>query len=263
MANLMDVTDPQSSQIMTTTGVAAASDLLIKDPTVKTNRTTAATPPFFRLPRELRDQIYDLVALSENTIYYDIALQVGEPPQKRISVARDASRSRSQFEVEYSAAVERRVKSLFARSELSGKRFASPGAPTLKETKDVWLRISKARADGGFIQNIHLVKMTINLLPPERLELKEHLQKMILVLEFVDSEDLGPRQDLIFPWARLTEGLRIECPPSFVLPPGCDPLVQQSLSLTKAVNWKGALREYMLWQTYFVRYARKALEKER
>jgi hypothetical protein len=59
-----------------------------------TTRTAMATAqsPFFRLPRELRDSIYDLVALDAESLYYEFLLKEGEPVQKRASVTSDVSR---------------------------------------------------------------------------------------------------------------------------------------------------------------------------
>ena len=91
-----------------TTG--AANTLRAPDGTA----ATAHDPTFFGLPRELRDEIYTLAALSEHTLYREIILRAGCPPQKSAHVGQDAHRtlSDSQFEIEYSAAAERRVRSL-------------------------------------------------------------------------------------------------------------------------------------------------------
>lgn len=53
---------------------------------------TAIKSPFFRLPRELRDAIYDLVALDADSLYYEFSRKAGEPVQKTALVTSDVSR---------------------------------------------------------------------------------------------------------------------------------------------------------------------------
>ena len=38
-------------------------------------------------------------------------------------------------------------------------------------------------------------------------------------------------------------------------PSGDDSVVQQILSISSEVDWKGSFREYMLWHRYVVKYA--------
>ena len=116
-----------------------------------------AQPPFFRLPRELRDEIYDLAVMSEEKFYYDIALRAERPAQKAVYIDRGAHRtfSNSQFETEYSAAAEQRIKSLVTGGDRCGLRLVGPGRPDYRrqaeiktpqgmvKAEDVWLEISK------------------------------------------------------------------------------------------------------------------------
>lgn len=86
---------------------SAANTLRIHDETEEDVRTAAAIPPFFRLLRELHDEIYELAALNEEMFYYNIELRADRPAQKAAYIDRGASRtfSKSQFELEYLAAV--------------------------------------------------------------------------------------------------------------------------------------------------------------
>lgn len=113
------INDPSSFGEPATDSSAHASDV------------TTTEPPFFRLPRELRDEIYDLVAMCEETLYCDITLTAGGPSQKTTHVDRGDRRtfSKSQFEVEYSAAIERRVKSLTAGRDRNGFKLWGLGRP--------------------------------------------------------------------------------------------------------------------------------------
>ena len=60
------------------------------DPSTLTT-DVAAQSPFFRLPRELRDDIYDLIALKADSLYYEFSLKAGEPVQKKALVTSDVS----------------------------------------------------------------------------------------------------------------------------------------------------------------------------
>lgn len=93
-----------------------ANALCIDDGIDEADHRTAARFPFFELPRGLSDEIYDLVTMCEETLYCDITLTAGGTSRKITYVDRGDRRafSKSQFEVEYSAAIERRVKSLIA-----------------------------------------------------------------------------------------------------------------------------------------------------
>lgn len=147
-----------------------------------------AQPPFFRLPRELRDEIYDLAVMSEEKFYYDIALRADGPAQKAVYIDRGAHRtfSDSQFEVEYSTAAERRIKSLVTGGDRCGLQLEGPGHPDyyprqgeiktrqgMAKAEDVWLEISKGpRADGHIGHSIHALVLGIRMKGPETTRLQ-------------------------------------------------------------------------------------------
>ena len=144
------------------------------DPSAHVIDVATTQPPFFRLPRELRDGIYDLVALSEETLYCDITLRADGPSQKTTEVHRGdrVTFSKSQFEVEYSAAIEKRVKSLMAGRDRNGLELRGPGRleyvlsahVSMVKAKELWLEVSKGRRENGHIgHNIHALVLIVPL----------------------------------------------------------------------------------------------------
>lgn len=89
--------------------------------------------PFFRLPRKVRDQIYDLVAQSEDTMHYNVTLKskTGEEAQKTASIDRGAGPlySDSQFETEYADTIKRRITKLLIGADLDGVQLESAAPP--------------------------------------------------------------------------------------------------------------------------------------
>ena len=78
---------------------------------------------FFQLPRELRDEICDLVVLKPRTTYYNIALEANKQPKKTAYVT---IRGGSQFDVKLAAAAQRRVKLFLLASDRSGLQLFGP-----------------------------------------------------------------------------------------------------------------------------------------
>lgn len=225
-----------------------------------------AQPPFFRLPRELRDKIYDLAVMSEEKFYYDIALRAERPAQKAVYIDRGAHRtfSNSQFETEYSAAAEQRIKSLVTGGDRCGLRLVGPGRPDYRrqaeiktpqgmvKAEDVWLEISKGpRADGHIGHSIHALVLAIRMTGPQITRL-EPAPSVIFKFKFPDKAELGPRLRFDCYWD-------IEAPTHIHdhlhFPSDDDSVVQQILSISPGVDWKGSFREYMLWHRYIVKYA--------
>ena len=69
-----------------------ANALRIDDGTDEADRETTPTFRFFHLPRELRDEIYDLVAESAHTKYYDMVFEANKQP-KRPRMSPEAARN--------------------------------------------------------------------------------------------------------------------------------------------------------------------------
>jgi hypothetical protein len=248
-------------------------------PTAIATHHTAAMFPFFSLPRELRDEIYDLAALDEQTLYCDVTLRGDAPSQKTAHAYRGAHRTSpsSQFEVEYSEAIARRVKSLVTRHDRNGFYFGGPG-PILEVPKtgeefkaeEIWLEVSKRQQDDGkTTYNIHALMLAVSLLNARiaaAVYNHSHVHNavrttldpcVVFAFKFPDKAELGPRFRFDCYWDAGVERHR-EC---LYLPSDDDCVLQQVLGIAKEVDWKGAVREYMMWQRYVVKYARRGIPR--
>ena len=233
------------------------------DSSAHTTNVATTQPPFFRLPRELRDEIYDLVAMSEETLYCDITLREDGPSQKTTYVDRGDHRtfSKSQFEVEYSAAIEKRAKSLIAGRDRNGLQMWGLGRPEyvmgadarMVKAKEVWLEASMGpRENGRISHNIHALVFVAPLLGLGYTAIGlEH--SVVFKFKFPDKVELGPRLRLDCYWYKYGpeqgENLHIRSVD--------DSVVQQVLGIAKGMNWKGLVREYMLWQRFIVKYVHR------
>jgi hypothetical protein len=74
---------------------------------------------------------------------------------------------------------------------------------------------------------------------------------VVFQFKFTESERLGPLQDIPLSWDKhdSRDG-------GFATPERYNPLVQQVRSISKKVDWKGCMRENMVWHVFFARYAR-------
>lgn len=204
------------------------------------------------------------VALSEDRIFYDVNLRVGEPSQKAITVRRGSRHARSPFEVEYAAAVERRTKSLLIGADVGGHKLILPGPGMCadwreKKRADIRLRISRAEhANGELVQNIHHLTIDIPLTPAGLYDKriwgkgKGFYPGMVITFRILDSKKVGPLLKLELSWDNCISVRQA----SFVSPPGCRSLMEQALGTGKGVSWEGAMREHMVWQAHFACYAR-------
>jgi hypothetical protein len=264
---------------ISTMGVDADEHPTVSDTSISCNpkatdeaaQTATAIPPFFRLPRELRDEICELAALSEQTLYHDIELRAEGPAQKAVYVDRGAPCTfpNSQFEVEYSAAVEKRVKSLMNGRDRNRLKLWGPGPleyvrradPIMVRAKDVWLETSKGpRPDGQVSYNIHTLVLVIPLRSiiheevPYEIELEA---RVIFEFRFPDKAELGPRLRLDCCW----DGDGPDQGDNLHMPSYNESVVQRVLSIAKETNWKGSVREYMLWQCFIVKYVHRGLSR--
>lgn len=241
--------DPEHKPI-----VAITDTLRTEDGPNEEDRTVPGTGPFFRLPRELRDEIYNLAALGEDTIYYDIALKADEPPQKTAYTRQSTDRSFSdtQFEVEFAVAIENRVKALMGGCDQNGLHLCGPGRRHEKASwKGIWLEVSEGkRPDSEVSQNIHAVKLDIPLEPSYMHP--GHEPSMVVAFKFPAKVELGPRIWFDCFWVTTDSSDRY----MLVVPSKDDSVVQQLRSIAKEVSWTGSVREYMLWERYIARYVR-------
>ncbi|KAM0711123.1 hypothetical protein Q7P35_001862 [Cladosporium inversicolor] len=213
---------------------------------------TPATAPFFRLPRELRDEVYDLVALSARTTYYDITLEANKQPEKIAYVIRGGS----QFEIECAAAAERRIRSLLVAGDRSGLVLSSPEAPQHVKNRDKqvkaeqhWHEVSQGKCAGGYNgRNIHALILVVPLVTKANSSRFRYPSTVMFTFRFSGKEELGPRRRVDAYWhhdiRRLQDSRRL------IFPSVGGSAVQELLKIAQKVVWTGSFREYMIWQRY-------------
>lgn len=220
--------------------------------TTKDKSESNANLPLFRLPRELRDKIYDLIVLSERNIHYVLALERGKRPRITIfAVTSKASHACHQMKVEYTSAVVRHVKKLVKHQTVGGLLLDEPGPHCEALKKNIsQLEITQTRASNAeFNQLIQAIKISVTIR-----DALVGVATLLLTFTFPSFKKFESHQHLKILWR--TELRQAE---TFKIPPHLTPSLQWIAKTVKAVNWKGSLREYMLWQSYFVRYVRKSL----
>ena len=246
--------------------------------------TTQSQSPFFRLPRELRDAIYDLAALDADSLYYEFSLKSGAPVQKKVLITSDVDvgspqlagelstetrhfrmwqttpkdttsengldRVCKQSSAEYTASLERRIESLL------GFGHGEPRLADFPWLGQKWVRIESTCADGSNADDSTGDSITTESLhaltiPVPVVSKPTRLSKLHAVAYFTfrfDSEDLGPREHRFVSLEPLESGF---C--RFTLP---EPVLQQLNDLFKAADWKSSknrAKERMLWFQYFKR----------
>jgi len=219
----------------TTADTADANALRIDSGTNTSGRTWTAATPFFRLPREIRDEIYQLASLGERTIYYEIALGADEPPQKTAHVhsITDCACSYSRFGVEYDIAARDRVDALLVGGDRGGSHLVGPGPPSGvlgRHTPDAKLELWKGRrSDGTIGQNIHALRLFIPFSP--RIG-GESQPRMHVTFKSLDNAELGPRLSFDCSWTFLTpSGV-----PALRFPSDDGSALRQLLEISRKVN---------------------------
>jgi hypothetical protein len=199
-----------SAETMNTRSMTAIDD--VRRPTAAEAITHS---PFFRLPREIRDEVYDLVALSEERMLYSITLKANERPQKAHVAPRGASYACSVFMAEYQDAVTRRVKALMGQGDGNGLRLShfEPLSGSVVKVK-----MSEGESKDEPVQNIHAVRLVI-----PTLWISTKIRKF-------ESPYTYAQAAVVF---------------QFKFP-----------DKEQTVDWKGCMRENMVWHNFFARYAR-------
>lgn len=224
-----------------------------------------ANSPLFRLARELRDNIYDRVMLEESAIHYEIALEAGKKPQTSAFTTGGAGRACKQFRAEYAAAVERYVGRLISERNDDGCRLPTPKGETYKagfpaEKDPPQLEISWTHSSG--LESSQIIRtITFSLpirFPPTPVEyIQRKGPTLLITFKLMGSKEYGSSERLEILWKPKEWGRFYHTFPSAL-----GPSLERVMATAKAVNWKGSLREYMLWQTQFVRFARVASAEE-
>lgn len=238
-----------------------------KDATAEDDGSEAtANSPLFRLARELRDSIYDRIMLKESAIHYEIALEAGKEPQISAFTTGGAGRACQQLRAEYAAAVERYVGRLISHKNDDGCRLTRPKSETYVTASSAdgdqpQLEISWTHSgDLESSQSIRTITISLPIQFPAApgQGLRHEGPTLFLTFKLMGSKEYGSSERLGIPWK--TKGFEAKL--YYMFPSALGPALQRVMATAKAVNWKGSLREYMLWQTQFVRFARVASAKE-
>ena len=181
---------------------------------------------------------------------YDIKLRALEQPRKVAYVGMRPSRAlhTSQFEDEYAAAVGHRINALMAGGDHNELRLSGAG-PSHKELKlrDIRLEASTAEhADVPVIRNVHALELFVPFVPYST----ERETSVLVTFKFPDKDELGPRSWFDCSWT----GGQLADPYFLVFPAENDTVARQILGAAKDVNWKAAMREYLIWKRYIARY---------
>lgn len=247
------------------------------DPSALMTDVAIAQSPFFRLPRELRDTIYDFVALNANSLYYEFLLKSGEPVRKAAYVTSDVSsggpplagqhayvptmwqttpedtdyengldRVCKQFTVEYLTAVERHIERLlsFGRDE--------PRLANCFWEGHKWVRLEFTRTDSAVAQSFHALTIPVPIVSRLPNLFKLHAVAYF-TFRFHDSEDLGPREHQFISLEDVDGSGRCR----FRFP---EHMLQKLDDLINGADWsssKNRLKERILWIQYFKREAVK------
>lgn len=226
-----------------------------------------ANSPLFHLARELRDNIYDRIMLKERAIHYEMALEAGKKPQISAFTTGGAGRACQQFRAEYMAAVERYVERLISHKNDDGCRLTGPKGetyvcPSSGNGDPVKLEISWTKSSG--LESGQIIRTITISLPirfpaaPGEYEYVTHEgPTFFLTFKLMGSKEYGSSKRLGIPWK-----LKDWDKNYYTFPSALGPSLESVMATSKAVNWKGSLREWMLWQTHFVRLARVASAEE-
>lgn len=223
----------------------------------KVDKASAPKPstPLFRLPRELRDEVYNLVIPSEIEIHYVLTLEPGKRPQTTIFAAtHGVAHTCHQLRDEYSAAVEPYVKKLVQGQYIGRAELSGPGPDNeylvLEIPQFEITRAPRVELDAEIERTQQIQAIKIDVPVRERGHTSRKLTTLILSFSFAGfkEDDCHERFDIL--WKKESNTLDI--------PASLAPSLAQIIETARAVDWKGSLREKLLWQTYFVRHAKRA-----
>lgn len=259
---------PTAEAIMNTTDATADSSPTdeVNDPkaintTASSEATTTADSRLFRLPLELRDEIYDLLALEETRIFVEIGLQKGEKPRKEVFAVRGLGHTTALLRLEYTRAVERRVGGLMSKGDLNGDRICTP-ASMYKSLRKPRLDVSRTqRSDGSFDQHAHALTIQVPCKFPYwgwenpnsifRTFAADVRQHLVVTFTLDSNEDLESRLSIAGPREIRTREQ------GYKFPRGCMAAMEEMASVAKSTKWTGLLRYLQLWQAYVLCWMRK------
>jgi hypothetical protein len=238
---------------------SASSSSALGNAKYQVYRNANADSPFFRWPRELRDEIYGQLALDEPVMCYDIVLEKGKELQKKGSVTQGNGLVCSQFRGEYADAIERRVEALMAGRDASGIGLWMPKGQNNRWSMEpdrvagviLEYSVKNYAANGTATRNAHALRIVISC--------HDGKSKVIFAFRFADSEELEHRVFMKSPWDWSHEHENSKC----IFPGSTEGLMRQMVEASTSANWTGYLRLYSVWYTYFLRLARGSCRHKR
>lgn len=123
------------------------------------------TSHLLRLPRGLRDRIYDYVTVNAEGLNLRIQMSKGSKPEKIVFALDGLARASSQLKTEYFAALECRMKGLMGKEDLLGLHLAGRSWMQ-KSILDRKSRLYVSRTlhpDGSVAQNVHKLTVPVQL----------------------------------------------------------------------------------------------------
>lgn len=231
-----------------------------KDATNENVAGPNANLPLFRLPRELRNMIYNLVIESEAAFHYDFALQAAQKPQISVFAIGGVSHTCKQLKTEYKATVEQHIKKLMSQKVYRGVRLEECGPSRAWPRDFPVLKIIQTQRVVGEVgaKYVHMIKVHVAIIPdwfrsPDKGNdaHRGRFSTLVFMFMFPGLAELPTRRHHKIQWDDwMNSGKDRAC---FEIPSDLYPAVQQVIKVAKGVDWKGSLRDYLLWQSYFVR----------
>lgn len=218
-------------------------------------KTSMAADPgadtsIMRLPREIRDQIWDSAVADDDRIFLNIKL-TGQKTKPRVySYTRNAlCRTSVQVRREYLEAVRRRIKSIMGRGDSKGLTMGNPGMGNDSFNRRIQVQASRMRRiQGDLVQHIYGMSFC------SRLQHAVVLGKGVGIPNFRDESHDG-----MIVRFEVDRKLVLDRQALMGCPKSVDKL-QAALAAevisdpVKATDWKGSLGYLVLWKRYVERY---------
>lgn len=223
--------------------------------------------PLLRLPRELRDKIYSLVAATETRLHLYISLKKEEKPKKAIFTTGGLGRTGTQLKREYTEALGEFVSKLVRSRE---QDFQLGSAEYLVQCNSASLQVSRTwHTNGTYVQNTHTLRIPV---PYEVhrgsgwVRKRDHSTyvddgtKPLFTISFADheSKELAFRHSLSGSLYHKRKSADVE----YWWPKGAKSAIGQIATAVKGADWKGSLPLLSLWYVYGSRIAREMREDE-
>lgn len=226
--------------------------------------------PFLLLPRELRDMIYRLVAMTERRIYLRVALKKETKPLKAVFTLGGLGQTNSQLKSEYTAALERRTRQLLRGGKGNDEQLC-PGLYSEEEGTACLQMCRTQGADGTYTLSTRSLTLTMPWefhgravredLPAKR---RTTASSELLVASF----EIAECENVKLAFRRYFTGF-VSCDsptayrhPEYWWPKGSLSAMRHLSAAVKATDWRGSMPLFALWHTYGGAIAWMMREKE-